>query len=365
GEEILFNKLTDINPTTCLTYNVKDADRGGISFYYIGMIDNRFISQNITLDVPWSNKYLDIKYESVRNLLLPGEKEQHKIVVKHQDKSVDAELLAVLYDASLDLLYPNNWNTNLYYNRYNSINSNFYGYGIQNIFLSPYNNFQIKATSIGDNIPNIFYVSREAYYSSREYYRVPMQAMEMQEAAVMEDASVSEVLKGKTAGVKVNLIEEKPQVRENLKETVFFFPSISIKQDGKVSYEFTMNEALTRWRLITMAHTKDMKLGYKEMFITTQKDLMIKANKPRILRYNDKVHLTANLSNLTDKKMDATVSIDLLNHLTDQSLDWAKKQTQTITLESKSTKAVSCLIQVPNEISVELLSYTVSAATNT
>jgi hypothetical protein len=363
GNEILFNELTDINPTTCMTYNVKESDRGGISFFYFGIFDNRFIQQNINLDVPWSNKVLDIKYESVRNLLLPGEKEKHTISVAFKDKNTDVEVLSALYDASLDLLYLHNWNYGLYYNRYNYLNINLFGFNEALIL----DNFAYNTTpnrlNIGEEIPNILYHSRNMYGGYKTMSRNA--GPELQESAVMMEAAVdaAEESQSKTVGVAQVPEQKENQIRENLKETVFFYPKLMTDATGKVSYEFTMNEALTRWRLMTLAHSKDMKLGYKEMFITTQKDLMIKANSPRILRFNDKVYLTANVSNLTDKKVEASVNLELMNHISDQKVDWSKDKTYTITLEPKSTKGVSWLIEVPDQTDIELLGYLVSAST--
>jgi len=44
--------------------------------------------------------------------------------------------------------------------------------------------------------------------------------------------------------------------RTNLNETAFFFPHLSFDKDGSVSIQFTMPEALTRWKFLGVAHGK-------------------------------------------------------------------------------------------------------------
>ncbi len=367
GNEIIFNQLTDMNPTTCMTYNVKEEDRGGINFYYFGLYNNTFYNGSVALEVPWSNKHLDIKYESIRNLILPGSKEKHTITVSSKDPKAAVEVLSALYDASLDFLQIHNWNYGLYNRNYGYLNANFFGYN-ETYFRSDYSEVTYpEYINLGDNIPNILYFGQDYVVMPRAMMSksaMPEVNKSEYDTFDFEKNSTKDALNSKVAGVAVKPFNEN-KVRENLKETVFFYPNLIKDASGKVSYEFTMNEALTRWRLMTLAHSKDMQLGYKETYITTQKDLMIKANKPRILRFNDKVFLTANVSNLTDKPMEVQVNLDLANHLTDLPVEWSKNKSQKISMVPKSTQGVSWLIQVPDVTDVEILSFVVSASSAT
>ncbi len=75
-----------------------------------------------------------------------------------------------------------------------------------------------------------------------------------------------------------------PSIRRNFSETAFFFPQLQTDKEGRILLKFTMPEALTRWRLLAFAHTKDMLVGTMEKEVVTQKELMITANAPRFLR---------------------------------------------------------------------------------
>ncbi len=52
------------------------------------------------------------------------------------------------------------------------------------------------------------------------------------------------------------------QIRKNFNETAFFFPELRTDKDGNIEFSFTMPEALTQWKLMTLAHTKDLASGY-------------------------------------------------------------------------------------------------------
>ena len=65
-----------------------------------------------------------------------------------------------------------------------------------------------------------------------------------------------------------------PQIRKNFNETAFFFPDLNTDADGNVSFSFTIPEALTQWKLMTFAHTKNLESGYSEKTLVTQKPLM-------------------------------------------------------------------------------------------
>ena len=62
------------------------------------------------INVPYTNKMLDVEFETFRNKLLPGQKEEWKIKIKgKKGEKVAAEMVAALYDASLDVFKKNSW----------------------------------------------------------------------------------------------------------------------------------------------------------------------------------------------------------------------------------------------------------------
>lgn len=105
-------------------------------------------------------------------------------------------------------------------------------------------------------------------------------------------------------------------LRQNLKETVFFFPELKTDIDGNIILSFTMNGLLLKWRLMTFAHTKDFQYGYDERFVRTQKNLMIFPNAPRFMRDGDKISFAAKVTNMTEGALSGQATLRLLDAIT-------------------------------------------------
>ncbi len=96
---------------------------------------------------------------------------------------------------------------------------------------------------------------------------------------------------------------ESVQVRKNLQETAFFFPQLKTDEEGNVSFHFTNSEALTKWKLQPLAHTKDLKSALLVKETLTQKELMVLPNFPRFLRVNDTIQISAKIASLTENTL--------------------------------------------------------------
>ncbi len=139
--------------------------------------------------------------------------------------------------------------------------------------------------------------------------------------------------------------------RRNFNETAFFLPQLKTDAQGRVVLKFTMPEALTRWKLLAFAHTKDLKIGTLEREIITQKELMITANAPRFLREGDTIRVQARINNLSGKPLNVTASLMVLNALTgqpvSQSLIQSSLQT-TATVAAGQGQAVGWTLVIPS-----------------
>ncbi|HEY4799208.1 MAG TPA: alpha-2-macroglobulin family protein, partial [Bacteroidia bacterium] len=104
--------------------------------------------------------------------------------------------------------------------------------------------------------------------------------------------------------------------RKNLAETAFFFPSLMTDENGNVIIKFTIPEALTKWKMLGFAHTKDLKFGQIEKEVVTQKELMVTPHAPRFFRENDKITFTAKVDNLSSADMNGTAQLFLYDAIT-------------------------------------------------
>ena len=100
-------------------------------------------------------------------------------------------------------------------------------------------------------------------------------------------------------------------LRQNLSTLAFFAPALRTDEQGEVSVEFTLPDALTRWQLAAFAWTDQMQTGSIERSILAQKELMVQPLTPRFLRQGDRMVLPAKVSNLSDSSLTVQVGFEI------------------------------------------------------
>ena len=89
---------------------VTEAMRGGFTLRVTMVRENRAYLESRRVDVPWTNKNLTVKWEHFVSKLEPGQKETWTAVITGPDaKKAVAEMVATLYDQSLDAYLPHDW----------------------------------------------------------------------------------------------------------------------------------------------------------------------------------------------------------------------------------------------------------------
>lgn len=327
---------------------VIESDRGGMWTYWAIIYDNRAYTGVQHWDVPWSNKELNISFETFRDKLQPGSKEEWRLRISGPGKEkVAAELAASMYDASLDQFKPFQWAFSPYP----------YFHGITQPYAEQFGVVQgynwVPEGEQGDySIParifptlNWFGFPMYGGYGYLERSRVLMAAPMIQadmEVGVSAELNESVTVRGSRSkatdyyidGIRVggniaaedNIAEgggkETPApFRTNLAETVFFFPDLHTDANGDVVLKFKMNEALTRWKLQVFAHSPSLQYALAEKTVVTQKDLMITANPPRFFRAGDEIEFAAKVTNLTEQETNGQAYLMLLDANTLQPLE--------------------------------------------
>ncbi|MEN0052401.1 MAG: alpha-2-macroglobulin family protein [Mucilaginibacter sp.] len=157
-------------------------------------------------------------------------------------------------------------------------------------------------------------------------------------------------------------IKPKPIIRKNFNETAFFYPQLRTDEKGQILIEFTIPEALTKWRFKALAHTKQLQTGYIENEVVTQKQLSISANMPRFLREGDTLTVSARLANLTAGQLKGKVNIQLFNALNMQPVSLLQNQadsTQQFEVAAAVNKAMSFKLIIPQGL--DALTYRLTA----
>jgi hypothetical protein len=365
GSTVLLNDMLKVGRRNCIKYKVKETDRGGLTLKYIGFYENRYYGEIIQIDVPWDNKKLDIKFENFRDKTRPGSEETITMMIQNKGNGSATEVAATLYDASLDMIQPHQWDYGFYNTNYSYLEITVDGFGLGSVYMEP---TDVSGSTYipTPQFPTLFEnVNRDILAYRTRSVNMLEESMSVNNVGAPPTAKSATQGKVESKDVDAQASEvNEVSIRENLQELVFFYPQMNTDSEGKLSYTFKINDALTRWKLITFAHDKELRTGMDVRTIVTQKELMIKSNKPRILRHNDEVFLTANVSNLTAKPIDAECKIALNDFIGGASLQWCKDLIVKVSLKPGETKAVAWKIAVPSSTNVNFLQYVVSVESN-
>ncbi len=326
-----------------LSYPIAESDRGGFGVMLFYVKHNRFYSQKAIVNVPWSNKKLDITFDTYRDKTLPGSKETWKLTVKGEEgNKISAEMLASMYDASLDQILPHQWQPmNLwpYYASYDNWQgrNNFSAMSSFNLLtnpkLIPVNQKTYAALKFIDYFRNDMIYGSRNMMKKEAFQEVVVTARGMGNVAaapVTDSTRISSDLPERSSSEQKENSQADQPARTNFNETAFFYPDLFTDKDGNVSFSFTIPEALTRWKLMTLAHTKDLATGYAEKSVVTQKNLMVMPNAPRFFREGDKIRFSAKVVNMTGEAISGNVKFHLLNASTMNPVDGWFQNTDTL-----------------------------------
>jgi len=350
---------------------IEEKHRGNFAYHLVFVKNGRAYSHDATITVPFTNKELDLQFETFRDKLIPDQKEEWKVKIKgKKGDKLAAEMVAAMYDASLDAFRPNNWYFNIYNTYYASRSWETYPVAkntTSNIFSKDWNVYTSLLYKYYDRLNWFgYYYYGYGYYGYNRYYEadgdgvydaVTLGAAPMEEKSVMqtesravggnyknkEGAKKDEVANniaftattalpdattkskdksgedisgygetGKSSGQSLGNIT----ARKNLAETAFFFPTLMTDENGNVIIKFTIPEALTKWKMLGFAHTKDLKYGQIEKEVVTQKELMVTPHAPRFFRENDHITFTAKVDNLSSADMNGKADLILYDAIT-------------------------------------------------
>ncbi len=466
---------------------ITEEDLGGFVINYTFSAYNSFQSGTMSISVPYPNTNLEIETSTFRDKLQPGTDETWSFKIKGPEgEKTSAELLASMYDASLDTFRPHNWSFNplakgsyystIYANAHTSYGTNSFrtylenkgynytpqGYDSFNWFGLHFGNSywhrpqqsirrntkpsradlslkksipegEIKGVimdSSGSPLPGAIVIFKgssegtqtdfdgeftlkaskkqtlvvsyigfktfEVTIKNNNYIKVYLsedssfleevvvsgygtrKKMRTQEAIIAstladEELSLDDALQGKVEGLesaqplpqdsnKEDFASETVQIRKNLQETAFFFPELKTDKDGTVSFSFTTPEALTKWKLQLLTHTKSLQSAVKTLQTVTQKELMVIPNAPRFLREGDEINISTKIANLTDKKLSGEAKLVLVDALSGKDISeqlFIGKGQNTFTVDALGNTQVSWRLQIPENL--QAIQYTVLA----
>ncbi|MFL0354049.1 alpha-2-macroglobulin family protein [Xanthomarina sp. GH4-25] len=451
------------NSKKTLSIPVNKADLGGFAVHYSLAYANSFESGTRSISVPYPKTDLEIETTTFRDKLQPGQDETWSFKIKGpKGEQVSAEILASMYDMSLDQFKPHNWSFNpinlptYYSNSYRNARISFstssfsvqnsqryfayypqnsydqldwFGFSLTNswtrhqylrnlrskasynsaveegmvrgtiydenglplpgvnIIIKGYNEgtqsdfdglFSIKAKT-GDILVLSFvgYSKKEYVIDANNTFSLSMRpdvnsidevvvtalgvkkeksamgyASDSLETESMENSEeLNEEVVTETASPKEDFTQVK--IRKNLQETAFFFPQLQTDNKGNVSFSFTTPEALTKWKLQLVAHTKTLESATTSLETVTQKELMVLPNAPRFLRQGDQITISTKIANLTKKELSGQAILQLFNATNGKAIDADLNNTQNtkaFTVDEKGNTEVSWSLSIADDV---------------
>lgn len=374
---------------------ITESYRGNVSVHFSMVKFGRSFSNSYTIYVPFSNKQLELTFETFRDKLLPGAKEEWKLRIKGPaGEKVAAELLVGMYDASLDAFASNYYQLYPYQSFYSSGNRQ--STNFENNYSQTYESTWNRYTSdVHHTYPGLNWFGFNNYgHSDNDYYygdyyddgtvtrtmsanyamseseEISGRGYKSDKKANFKDAETGMAAPSPVGGAKAagraenaeqsgeSTISRNQQqgnlgdilARTNLNETAFFFPQLETDANGDVLLKFTMPEALTKWKLIGLAHTKDLKIGNIQKEVITQKELMVQPNAPRFFREGDELFFSAKISNLAEEDLTGNAQLMLFDAMTMTPVDVQFENTnsiQTFSVAKGLSTAVKWKIIVP------------------
>ena len=363
------------NENKLFSFPYKEEYKNGVSLMLTYIKDQKFYSHKAELRPKKEQDEIKVKLDVFRDKIIPGGKEEWRISITDTlGNPRAAEVLASMYDFSLDNIYPSHpWNLSLYnFDRYNSRrmltidqsfnkeNANaYYPISFKEVTSFEYDRFNWFGFSFyrgqgimirdasADNIV-VGYAQQSKAEASMAF--PPSPSAPLNEVAYDSDQVDSQAESSQTGSSQTG----SPQMRRNFNETAFFYPQLRTNDKGETQIVFDVPESNTRWRFRVLAHDKKLNTATTEAFTVSQKELMVTPNMPRFLRQGDRVSIATKISNLSDSVQQGSVRMEFFNPVTDEIIDNIQFENieQEFTIQPSSSSDAMWMFDVPTNIDV-------------
>ena len=338
--------ITLNNNVQTFKYKVTEQDRGVLCLKTAFIKENALCVSIERVSVLFDNYDLNVNLATVRDKLSPGAEETWEVTVRdYKNKPLEAALLAGMYDASLDEFGSNHWWFNMkpssggfglpfttdghHFVSSNTALDYFYFAELFNFSLPSdapffdvgyfYRGRYGKGLRKGGVVYDEMMVAECAVPMANGEANVSMMRAVVADEEAQEEIDFSKLENSEIVNYEIPVIGSQkeqyaePTLRENFNETAFFFPQLRTNADGSATFSFTMPDALTRWRLMLMAYTKDRKTGSKDYTFTSSKPVMIMADMPRYMYDNDELWFVANVINTGDEPVTPKAKLEIFD----------------------------------------------------
>lgn len=333
---------------------VDASHRGGFRLRHSLLRDYQLLERSERIIVPWDDRLLQVETATFRDLLRPGQRETWTVTLKSDDEEVlaagAAEVLAYMYDRSLDVFAPH----------------------------SPANPMDLYPSFLyGPGLSSSLGSQGEVWRRSRSWYSVPSyphlhgdhlaffsgygiggpghrglvrmrggppapMAMAAAPEAEAREADAGQAVAEFSASVSTQKAASSDQLgdagreeagiempppaegeatlRENFSETAFWHPHLLTGDDGSVTFEFEVPDSVTEWNFWVLGVTRDLRSGSAQRQVKTVKELLVRPYLPRFLREGDRAELKVVVNNAGEEDLDGTLTFAIEDPATGESL---------------------------------------------
>jgi uncharacterized protein YfaS (alpha-2-macroglobulin family) len=329
-------------------FPVTMADRGGFGVTLKLLRDFQLIEKTAAVMVPWTDRELSLEFASFRDRLRPGTSETFRVTVRGADDSLvdraSAELLAYMYDRSLDIFAPHTPPSarNLYPTRTGVSSAwaslgpvhpvwqagwgfaSLPGYpGLRGDRLKEFSGYGIGGMGRRDR----FHVAKMSAVAGRERMAQSAPAPAADEM-VMADAEMDALeakdeafeLEGSVATGAGGEAEPEVELRSDFSETAFFKPHLLLDDDGASVIEFEVPDSVTEWNVWVHALTRDLRGGSAHRTTKSVKELMVRPYLPRFLREGDRAAIKVVVNNAGEEAFSGTLDFEISDPETEEDL---------------------------------------------
>lgn len=346
GGKRVESRLLQLSDTLmCVEMPYLDSYDESVTLLFNTLKEGELYSRTAFLKRIQPNRTLQMKWEVFRDRLRPGQEEEWRLVVTTPEGlPASAEMLALMYDASLDKLYPNRQSWGVFFAPqldWRNVRLN----TASRLYLSPYftiPDWKIPGWSFDRFcspwlIPQVIEIRDDAlvvgYGSSRTPTLVGGTVLQKsasnaifntkEEAGLAVEVSYApptadDVLFEEEVVNSAETLQPDADLRTNFAETAFFYPQLRTNERGEVVVAFTLPQSLTRWNFRGYTHTKDMQTGLLEASVVSAKEFMLRPNLPRFFRMGDQAQVAATVSNLTEGTIKGRVTLQLFDPTTEK-----------------------------------------------
>lgn len=346
GGKRVESRLLQLSDTLmCVEMPYLDSYDESVTLLFNTLKEGELYSQTAFLKRTQPNRTLQMKWEVFRDRLRPGQEEEWRLVVTTPEGlPASAEILALMYDASLDKLYPNRQLWGVFFAPqldWRNVRLN----TVSRLYLSPYftiPDWKVPGWSFDRFcspwlVPQVMEIRNDAlvvgYGSSRTptlvrgtvlqksasnaLFNTKEEAGLAAEAAYAPSAADGVLFEEEVVNT-AETIQPDADLRTNFAETAFFYPQLRTNERGEVVVAFTLPQSLTRWNFRGYTHTKDMQTGLLEASVVSAKEFMLRPNLPRFFRMGDQAQVAATVSNLTEGTIKGRVTLQLFDPTTEK-----------------------------------------------